>query len=242
MLFEGKKPKPSPPTDQPKKTELNRFHKKKREFVKKTFHPSVTQQTSPITVSQSIPSCTIQPIHHSFVKNMHRTTPPPLNPPPIPNTLAMELTQTLQPPHLLPSLKLLHADRALLLPALAVNTVLLRSDVRENASRAVGHGARAGDRRRVRVRRWGVEGGGQVGVVGVCGRDDGAEVVGDVRRCWDCCRVRGRGGEAAADAGLHVGFAEGVSGGEFDAADGAFVFFGDLAAAFSGMSLLLWRG
>jgi hypothetical protein len=49
--------------------------------------------------------------------------------------------------------------------------------------------------------------------------------------------VRGRSREAAAHTGLDVGFADGFSGGQFDAADGAFVFFGDLAAAFSWRAL-----
>jgi hypothetical protein len=93
-------------------------------------------------------------VHPSLIENMHGTTPHPLDPPPLPNALAMELAKALQPPHFLPSLELFHADRALLLSPLPIHTVLLGGDVRENAAGAVGHCARAGDRRWVRVRCW----------------------------------------------------------------------------------------
>lgn len=82
---------------------------------------------------------------------MHRATPHPLNPPPLLDTLAMELAKALQPAHLLPSLELNHADRALLFPSFAIHAVLLGRDVWEDAARAVGHCARAGESGGVRV-------------------------------------------------------------------------------------------
>lgn len=54
----------------------------------------------------------------------------------------MKLTQTLQPAHLIARLELLHANRALLLPALSIHTILLRSDVGEDAAGTVAGGSR----------------------------------------------------------------------------------------------------
>jgi hypothetical protein len=58
----------------------------------------------------------------SLVVNMHRTAPHPLSPPPLLDTRAMELAKALQPAHLLPSLELNHANRALLFLSFAVHT------------------------------------------------------------------------------------------------------------------------
>lgn len=64
---------------------------------------------------------------------MSRTAPRPFSLPPPADTAPMKLTQTQQPPHLVPLLELLEADDALLRLALLAHTVLLRRLVHQHA-------------------------------------------------------------------------------------------------------------
>jgi hypothetical protein len=158
----------------------------------------------------------------SFVEDVYGATTPALDAPPVSDALPMKLAKTLQPAHLLARLELFHANRAFLLAPVAVHAVFLGGDVREDATRAVRHGASSGVGRRVGCG-GGAEGGWEIWVAWVR-RRDGAQI-----RCWS--QMRGWSREAAANAGLDVCLADCIAWGHFDSADRTFVFFFDLTAA-----------
>ena len=81
----------------------------------------------------------------SLVEDMHRTTAPSLDAPPVADALAVKFAETFQPAHFFTRLELFHADRAFLLFALAVHAVFFRSNVGEDAAGAIRHCACAGD-------------------------------------------------------------------------------------------------
>jgi len=110
----------------------------------------------------------------SLVEDVYRATTPTLDAPPVSDALPMELAKTLQPAHLLARLELFHANRAFLLAPVAIHTVFLSSDVREDATRAVRHGASASAGCSVGCG-GGAEGGWEIRVAWVR-RRDGAQV------------------------------------------------------------------
>ena len=156
----------------------------------------------------------------SLIEDVYGTTAPAFDAPPVSNALPMKLAETLQPAHLLARLELFHANRAFLLAPVTIHAVFLGGDVRENATRAVRHGASPSvgcsvGCGRGTERRW------QIGIVWVRQRNRA--------QIWRWCWLRGWSREPAADAGLDVCLADCVAWGHFDTADRALVFFFDLA-------------
>lgn len=98
-------------------------------------HPSVL---SPYTRR----SHSIRSNSQSLIQSMRRTNPHPLTFPPSSNTSSVKFTQTLHAAQLITGLKLFKANHAFLLPALRVETILLRSAVDSHATRSV-YSARA---------------------------------------------------------------------------------------------------
>jgi hypothetical protein len=130
-------------------------------------------------------------------------------------TYLMKLAPAHQSRHLIPGFILLEADNALLFIPVRIHAVLLRSYKRKHAAR--------GMRDAVRTAR-------------LAGRAHAAgSLRGQTRRCSVCERCRNGRGRVHGDASFDV-LGSGcfvvarTFGGEFVAADGAFVFFGDLTA------------
>lgn len=154
----------------------------------------------------------------SVLQLMRRTGTSPLLVPPLPDAPLVELAPTDQPRHLGPSLEFLEANHALSLVALLVQTILLGRDVRIHAARRHAEAVAVAGALAV--------GGGAAHAAGALGRQA-------LRGCLGG-RWRWRAGvdrDAVFDVLDTSSFvAIGAFCGEFVAADGAFVFFRDLAA------------
>lgn len=155
----------------------------------------------------------------SLIEDVYGATAPAFDAPPVSNALPMKLAETLQPAHLLTRLEFFHTDRAFLLAPVAVHAVFFGGDVREDATRAVRHGASPSvgcsvGCGRGAERRW------QIGIVWVR-RWNGTQIR---RGCW----LRGWSREPAANAGLDVCFADCIAWRHFDTADRTLVFLFDL--------------